>query len=408
MKVLIWSMGGSGEHYGGPGMSIYRTYSKSRTDSEEFLLAHGNPEQRDYPLFSRSYLIHPVMSRPFHGLNQLRFIRRGKNWLTRNNEAFDVFLGLTSYHHAVVPAYHAATRLNKPAFVRVATAHSDLARKPGIKGLLGLAHARQKMLRKLDGVFAISKEIHDELLDLGLPKEKILPVNNGVDLDRFFPPARDEREKNKVELGLGQKFTLIFSGALVRKKNPAIVVEALRRLVAQGHDVQALFIGPEMEPDYYQEIRDAVRTHRLEDRTYFKGFVRDPERYYRAADLFVLPSSREGMSNAMLEAAACGLPIVTGKVSGASDLIEAGKTAGCIVDTISAESVHRALDMYVRNPALHEEHGRNAYETIQARFSAQFVYGQHVRIFRDAWKARQNSRVFLSLHPMSNGEMGGR
>lgn len=382
-------MNGCGEHYGGPGMSVYRTYSRYATETEEFLLAHGNPMQKQYPLFTRTELIHPVGGSKFPILSQWEFIRRGKRWLKDNAHCFDVFFAVMAYHNAVSPALYVSEKLNKPAFVRVATARSDLGPKHGFKSTLGLVKARRQMIKKLDGVFAISAEIEDELQEVGMPKSKILSIGNGVDTERFFPASLDDKRRLRLELGIPDRFTFIFSGALVRKKNPLLVVQGLKKCLDAGYDSQAVFVGPAMEPDYYREIQEAVSKYELRHRVIFPGFVENPEIYYRIANVFVLPSSREGMSNAMLEAAATGLPVLIGAVSGAKDLVQWGAPAGKILDISDPMEVYHAMLAYVANPELVSTHGRNALNTIYDRFSSDYVYRRHMEIFREAISRHQ-------------------
>lgn len=389
-------MNGCGEHYGGPGMSVYRTYSRCATETEELLLAHGNPIQKQYSLFSRTELIHPVVGSRFPILNQWEFIRRGKQWLQDNVHSFDVFFAVMAYQNAVSPALYVSEKLNKPAFVRVATSRSDLGPKNGFKSAFGLVKARRQMVKKLDGIFAISAEIEDELREIGVPEHKILGVGNGVDTERFSPASLEEKQRLRHELGIPDRFTFIFSGALVRKKNPLLVVEGLKKCLDAGYDTQAIFAGPAMEPEYYSEILDTVDRYEIGSRVIFPGFVENPEDYYRSSDLFILPSSREGMSNAMLEAAATGLPVLIGNVSGAKDLIEWGAPAGRVLDIADPIEVYQAMLAYVANRELAAQHGFNALNTIRERFSSSYVYKRHMEIFKEAINRRQrgtSSRV---------------
>jgi glycosyltransferase involved in cell wall biosynthesis len=89
----------------------------------------------------------------------------------------------------------------------------------------------------------------------------------------------------------------------------------------------------------------------------------DIPKMYLSADVFVLPSLNEGMSNSMLEAMACGLPIISTDTGGARKLI--GKTAGFIVEKESASSIRKALCKYAENPGLIGVHGKNAREKVK-------------------------------------------
>src|SRR5215510_5256343 len=93
IRVLLWSPGGAGDHYHGPGSFAYRLYSTARHGRLQLTLAHGFAAQRNYRLFQHQQLIHPLSSRP---LSTVRFLHESRRWLANHALEFDLFHGLAA------------------------------------------------------------------------------------------------------------------------------------------------------------------------------------------------------------------------------------------------------------------------------------------------------------------------
>src|SRR5690606_15877175 len=147
-------------------------------------------------------------------------------------------------------------------------------------------------------VFAISREIVDELREYGLEERKILYVPNGVDTRRFQPAPPERKKAARDTLGIGSQYVFLFCGALVRKKQPHLAIEGLAHCVSQGYDASLLLVGPSKEPEYRRELDQLIQKHDLQDRVIISSFSDQPELYYAAADAFLLPSQREEIGRA--------------------------------------------------------------------------------------------------------------
>lgn len=175
---------------------------------------------------------------------------------------------------------------------------------------------RQRMhtfKQQVDGFIVISQEINNELASWGVPPEKRFLIPNGVDVQRFTPVSPAEKEQLRQRLGLPEGETAVFAGRLVAEKQ----VDKLVGLWPQIREIYSraqliiLGTGPE-EGRLVQMAGDGV---------HFLGNVEDVAPYLQAADLFILPSATEGLSNALLEALAAGLPVIATAVGGAPDVI---------------------------------------------------------------------------------------
>ena len=145
----------------------------------------------------------------------------------------------------------------------------------------------------------------------------------GVDANRFHP---DEQARNTVrsELGIGTEQTVIlFLGRLNRDKGILDLAAAFAGIASQRNDVTLVLAGTE-EDVTFSRVREICGAHRKRLRSV--GFTPSPERYMAAADIFCLPSYREGFGQVIIEAGASGVPTVASRIYGVTDAVEDGKT----------------------------------------------------------------------------------
>jgi glycosyltransferase involved in cell wall biosynthesis len=178
------------------------------------------------------------------------------------------------------------------------------------------------MMRNINGFIVISQQIDEELAERGVPEERRHYVPNGVDIDRFNPLTQAEKDKLKAELGLPPGPSGIYMGRLIPIKRVDQLIGVWPKIREQHADANLLVLGSGVEEDKLKAMA-GPGVHML-------GTKDDVVPYLQVADFFVLPSSTEGLSNAMLEAMAIGLPSIVTRVGGATDLIKPGKTGWLI------------------------------------------------------------------------------
>lgn len=375
LNVLLWSPKGAGLHYGGPGRAAYTLYKALGSRGVVASLAHGWHEQpADDPLFVSTHLVAPISS---SRVTQAKFVHTAKRWLMSRVRDYDVLHGIGGYHLTTGPAVY-SQRAGLPAVVKLAMHRGELVRKPGLAGLLGLGVHRRNMIRELSAIIAISSEIADEVLSYGVPHSKIVRIPNGVDTQRFRPIPPSERSIVRNSLQVRDLPTILFVGALTRRKRPHLILNAVGALHRAGIDVQVLFVGPSADAAYHASLCNLVEVNELQDVVTFVGFVPDPSPYFQAADIFVLPSMQEGLPNALAEAMASGLAVVASPASGVGDLIE-NTTSGIICE--SEQSFEPVLRELLSSASARQEMGRAARRSIEASFSLNAVADAHVTLF---------------------------
>jgi UDP-glucose:(heptosyl)LPS alpha-1,3-glucosyltransferase len=171
--------------------------------------------------------------------------------------------------------------------------------------------------RSAGRVIAASQMVADEITGLfGYPANKIDLVRNGVPLDRFRFDA-ELRKKSREELNLKpEELALLFAGSGWERKGLLFAIEAMA--LCKDRKMRLLVAGRGDARPY--------KTTRLrfwrEDPVQFLGEVADVVPVYAAADVFILPTIYDPFSNACLEALACGLPVITTRSNGFSEIIE--------------------------------------------------------------------------------------
>ena len=187
----------------------------------------------------------------------------------------------------------------------------------------------QNAAQRADGLITVCHALKESLVRLGVASERIVVLRNGVDLERFRPLNRSQ---SRGELGLTRR-TLGSVGHLVKRKGHHHVIRALTQLP----DTDLIIAGAGPERAMLEGL--AARLG-LKNRVRFLGAI-DQNRLrtvYNALDALVLASSREGWANVLLEAMACGTPVVASAVWGTPEVVAAPE-AGVLMPTLDEAGV---------------------------------------------------------------------
>ncbi len=199
-------------------------------------------------------------------------------------------------------------------------------------------------------VLAISQLVKNNIIkNYSVSSDDIEVIYNGVDTDRFHPDNKGRyRDKIRQQYGLGQNdFVVLFVGSGFERKGVHYLIKACESVPGQ---VTILIVGKGPQ----NKLRHMAKKQKL----IFCGPQKDIHQYYAAADLFVFPTLYEPFGNVHLEALASGLPVITTKQSGASEIITDGKQGYVIEkaeDTkVIAEKISVLMDRNTNRRAGHE------------------------------------------------------
>jgi L-malate glycosyltransferase len=184
--------------------------------------------------------------------------------------------------------------------------------------------------RGADVVLTVSETLKQHLLkEIGFPAERIIAIQNGVDTERF-QPHRDSASTRK-ELGLPVGGFIVGSvGRLVPVKNHVTLMRAVARVASRIPHVVLMLVG---DGPLDGELKMLAQELGIADRVVFLGYRHEVPLLLTAMDVFVLPSLREGMPNALLEAMASGLPVIASKMGGASEIVRDGENGFLVCPT---------------------------------------------------------------------------
>jgi glycosyltransferase involved in cell wall biosynthesis len=214
--------------------------------------------------------------------------------------------------------------------------------------------------RWTDLIFTQSKEDAETAVRIGIaPRDRVLWIGNGIQLDRFNPKPMDVSVREEFDLGPGHK-VVGFIGRIVREKGVVELIEAMARVVSEAPDTRLLVVGDTLASDgdtaAKRLVQEAIREHGLEDKVRFAGLRDDIPCLLRAMDVFVLPSWREGMPRSIIEAMAIGLPVVATDIRGCREEVVHGET-GLLVPPKRPDRLAEAILALVSDPALAGEMG---------------------------------------------------
>jgi teichuronic acid biosynthesis glycosyltransferase TuaC len=223
------------------------------------------------------------------------------------------------------------------------------------------------------GMIAVSEALRREMIAQGLPGHRIRTLRNGVDLAMFRPTARVE---TRAELGLSTP-TLLSVGHLIERKGHDRVIAALAKL--PGYSLLIAGDGPERAA-----LETLAASQGVAERVRFLGSVphHTLARLYSAADALVLASSREGWPNVLLEAMACGTPVVASNVWGAPELV-CDPAAGVLMPELSAAGVVAGVNaLFAALPS------RDATRRYAERYSWDETTAGQIQLFEEILSGR--------------------
>lgn len=192
---------------------------------------------------------------------------------------------------------------------------------------------------ELRRVIANSSMVQEEIVrHYGLPREKVTVIYNGVDRSRFFALQPQERREVRRTLGVEPREKMVlFVGSGFARKGLGYLIAALAAL---PEPKARLWVAGRGNIRRYQNL---ARRLNMADRVRFLGPVAEAAPYYQAADLLALPTLYDPCSNVVLEALACGCPVVTTTANGAAELITPGVNGEVVAAPWDTEELARAI-----------------------------------------------------------------
>jgi len=242
----------------------------------------------------------------------------------------------------------------------------------GASRLLASTYERvvgRAVVRNSDRVIAVSSAVAQHALRLGANPEAVRVVANGVDIDRFHP-ATEHRNG---------AFRIACVGRLISNKGPQYLVEAAPEVLRAHPEAEFVFVGDGPLRPHLEERAWQLGVSR---RLTFLGTRRDVASILRTCHLLARPSLLEGMPLTVLEAMACGLPVVATPISGTAELVRHGEN-GLLVPPADPASLARAILRLMADEPLREVQGREGRRLVERGYSWDAVAAKTLAVYRE-------------------------
>lgn len=309
----------------------------------------------------------------------------------------DVLQLLGTIRIGSIPWIWALRRMGIATLYSVTTA-SKVTRQ---RDALDIRLMRFRMLfNAMDCIVTNNRPLSDSLHDMGVTT-RVEVIPNGVDLSRFRPATDHEASTAlRRELGIGPEEIMILAvGAVMPRKGSDLLVEAWGRLNGRHANTHLVFVGPrhgstESHHEDFQACLDRlVSESGAPERIHFVGLTDDVPSYLQAADIFALPSKREGMPNAVLEAMACRRAVIMTPFEGLSDDLGRPGTEYLLAEH-DCESLTRALTRLVEDSDLRESLAESGWQWIRENMSLDDSVKRYAELYEElAEQARSRIRA---------------
>jgi glycosyltransferase involved in cell wall biosynthesis len=225
---------------------------------------------------------------------------------------------------------------------------------------------------------AISENIKKEIIRMGVTEGKIYSSFNGVDADFYQPLNLKEKKTQKKIQSIPDKKIVTFVGRLAFRKGVDILIRAWAQVIRRFPNAYLLIVGSGEEE---KKLKKLANEFNLVGTIRFVGAVNNVVDYLQVTDVFAFPSRLEGAPNAVLEALACGLPVVATKIGGIVDIIY-DEVNGILVPPESPDLLAGKICELLRDSKRREKLGNNARECALSRFSFDVISKEYLECYR--------------------------
>lgn len=251
--------------------------------------------------------------------------------------------------------------------------------------------------RQADRFIGVTPRFAEGFDATGLEESRFVFIPNGVDLDRFKPSSVGVRAEfqNQLRIPTGDP-VILFVGSFSPEKNPDVLFEAWLSLFERGVRSTLVLVGATQGP-YYEidagiadRIKSKVAKRGVSESVVFVEAADNIEHYFRAADVFALPTAREGLPNVLLEAMASGVPPVITRLEGVTDWIVTPGVTGELVAVVDSKDFADAIEGLLASRERREAMGAAARAHVAAHFSLGATAQQTLDLYQELLKGHSS------------------
>jgi len=314
-------------------------------------------------------------------IRSLEFAIKSTIWLLRNKGKYDI-LHVHGYCSGGLMGSIVAKKLGKKAIYKITLPGED---DPEALYQSRLGKLKILLLKQFDALVSISNRVQKCTEDFGIKNVRNYTIPNGVD-ERFCLNETANREARreliaKYQLDKDARI-ILFMGSIEYRKGVDVLARAWPWIVSQVPESRLLMVGPFFEQtNFHQQLVSLLGEH-LGRTVLLVGNVSDPERYYRASDVFVFPSRNESFGNVLTEAMACGTACVAADIKGVTTSIITNGYDGLIVESEDPNGLGNAILSILRKPELRNRLTGNAVKTVDEHFKIECIAEKYVDLYK--------------------------
>ena len=274
------------------------------------------------------------------------------------------------------------------------TTASKVMRK---KRLMDSRLLRYRLLfNSFDCIVTNNTPLGDALEKMGV-SSRIEIIPNGVDLERF-QPSRQRESLHSLRQSLGireDQLMLVTVGAVIARKGSDLLLDAWSRLGRVNLPTHLVFVGPRYDGSAHQRafqerVDQLIAQSGASERVHFAGITSKVEDYLRAADIFVLPSKREGMPNSVIESMACGTPVVMTPFVGLSDDLGEPE-AHYLLAQHDPEHLAKTIERLVLDPDLRDSLATRALGWVRKNMALAHSVERYAALYQELARRRRGN-----------------
>lgn len=241
--------------------------------------------------------------------------------------------------------------------------HSDVS--PKDMGKLKLAINKNMNMFLCDKVVAVSNFIARQLIEFGFPRDRIVTIHNGINVDQFKDIGT--KEEFRKSHGFGDELILIQIARIEEVKGHKYLIEAISKLDKEKYNVKALILSTGSKKEEMQQLAKDLK---VDDRVIFTGLVPDINEYIIMSDVLALPSLGEAFGLVLCEGMMYEKPCIASNVHGIPEVVTDGVN-GLLVEPKDVDGIKTAIMKMYDNPDLREQMGKRGKEIVLENFTSE-------------------------------------
>lgn len=224
-------------------------------------------------------------------------------------------------------------------------------------------------LAKTKNIIAVSRAVRNELVEQYNYRGRVTVIPNGIDVGKFKPDKKKDKQKR-----------VLFSGRFIAMKGLQLVIKAMPQVLREHKDATFVFAGAGDREPYKRMLQETgISEENFE--FYYIDYQNMPQ-FYSSGDMLILPSFLESFPMTILEAMACGLPVIASNVGDVADMVKEGET-GFLIDKGDYQTLAERINQLLSDEALRIRMGKNARSLVVENYSLETMGRKTLEVYQE-------------------------